>query len=166
VQELGIDNITRIEITDDESIDEDIDVDDIIADECLQNEESDIHFITQAVSCIDRIVILLDPNWGGELTTFYITEEVKIESLYNLLAETQITYTNKHPAHYQSIQSDSEFIIRFEYNDGRTDEFSDFNRQETEIFRFLDTRGVLNDPGFIVGKNERIWEFIDYIKDR
>jgi len=138
-----------------------------IAQEITQ--EPVVDFIAQSASHIYRIAIVLNPNWLddiwlGELTTLYMTEQEGIEHLYNLLAGVEVTYVNTHPAHYQSIQSDAEFMIAVEYNDGLIDEFYGYIRWGKEIVRFLDTRGPQNDPGFIVGKNEKVWEFIDYIR--
>ena len=122
------------------------------------------NFITQPLDDIERIVILLDPNWGGNLRTFYLTEQSEIEYLYNLLNETTLTHVNEHPMHYESLQYDLAFRIRVEYVNGEVDEIGDFYGMPYEIYRYLDTRGSNNDPGFLVGTNERIWEFIRNIE--
>ena len=128
-------------------------------------QESISKFITQPMNYINRIVVLLDPNWMGDLRTFYIIERHEIEYVYSLLMKTQVVNVNQHPAHYQSIQSDLEFIIRLEYINGEMDEIGDFNRLHEEIFRFLDTKGSSGDLGFIVGSNEEIWKFIENLKN-
>ena len=128
--------------------------------------EYNINFITQTLNNIDRIIILLDPNEGGTLITFYITEQVEIEHLYNLLTETIIKVVNKYPTHNQSFQSNVEFIVRLEYRDGNADEFFDYSRRSLQIARFLDTRGPHNNEGFIVGENIRIWDFVYNISNQ
>jgi len=128
-------------------------------------QEVNLNFVTQSVDYIDRIAVVLNPNWHGhvwqgDFTTSYITERAEIEYVYSLLTAVKVVYFNKYPRHYESIQSDSEFLIRLEYSDGATDEFYGFILHEREIVRYLDTRGPHNDPGFIFGRNEEIWDFI------
>ena len=118
-------------------------------------------FTTQSINNVERIVILFDPNVGGDLRTVYITEQSEIEYLYGLLRETTVTRVNAWPSHMSSLQHNSAFKIHIEYQDGQTDQLcAPENGGWGYIHRFLDTRGIDGDPGFIWGRNHNLWEHV------
>jgi len=117
-----------------------------------------VPFITQSMENIDRIVVLIDPYHGGTLRTIYITEQSKIEYVYELLKETKVARVNRWPDHLSSLQFDSKFEVRIEYQNGKVDEIRAV--ASDAIFRMLDTKGNSNDRGHIRGSNEKLWEYV------
>jgi len=134
-------------------------------------QEIDIDFMEQRASSIERIVVVTFPYLRADRAelrpqtrTFYITERSEIEYVYNILNETRAIYINEHPYHWQALLGDFDFFVYVEYVNGEVDKFQEYYRPHNVIGRFLETRGV-NDPGYILGINERIWEFIDNLNN-
>jgi len=141
-------------------------------DEFLQ--EIDIDFMEQRAGEIERIVVVTLPYLRRmELSaeermqprTFYITERSEIEYVYNILNETRAIYINEHPYHWQAWMEGMEVFLFIEYANGEVSEIQSYDIGHNIIGRFLDTVGDHNDPGYILGINERIWEFIDNLSN-
>ena len=121
-----------------------------------------IPFITQSVDNIERVVVILDPHCSiNDERIIYITKQSEIGYLYGLLGRTTVTSVNRWPTHPSSLRMDREFIIHVEYKDGQVDQFHSAKGSLGDfIFRFLDTRGIDGDPGFVVGRNHNLWEHV------
>ena len=130
----------------------------VLAHELVQDaiRETVLDFVTQPVDNLDRIVVILD--WD-ERRTIYITEQPYIEYLYNLIRETTVISIEKHPGHSTHPMWGSQFEIKIEYQSGDIDEI--FTAENPElVLRLLDTRGGSGDRGFVLGINEKLWEYI------
>ena len=120
-------------------------------------------FVTQSVDNVERVVVILNPHCpiNDERRIIYITEQSEIGYLYGLLRGTTVTSVNRWPTHPSSLRMDREFIIHVEYKGGQVDQFHSAEGSLGDfIFRFLDTRGIDGDPGFIVGRNHNLWEHV------
>jgi hypothetical protein len=120
-------------------------------------QEKVLDFVTQSMENIERIVVLFDCS---NRSTIYITEQHKIENIYNLLKETTVTRIEKQPGHTDHPVRGSHFSIKLEYLNGDIDEFHTAENPEL-VMRLLDTRGTINDRGFVLGINDNLWKYIE-----
>ena len=147
-------------------------------------QEIDIDFMERRESSIERIVIVTFPylrmmydsiefkaqtrtlpEFRMQTRRFYITERFEIEYVYSILNETRAIYINEHPYQWQAWTEGMEVFIDIEYANGEVSEIQSHSIEHNTIGRFLDTVGNHNDPGYILGINERIWEFIDNLSN-
>ena len=124
-------------------------------------QELDVDFVTQPVENVERIVVMLDWRYRKNI---YVTNQSQIEHIYNLLEETVVTRVVEHPGHSGHPITASWFIITIEYQNGDVDEIHTAENPDF-ILRLLDTRGRIGDPGFVFGRNERLWEYIFGLSD-
>jgi len=120
------------------------------------NQEIVLDFVTQPVENIERIIVMLD--WGNQ-RTIYITEQSQIKHIYYLLQETTVTRVDKYPGHTNHPMRGSWFTIKLEYQNGNIDEFYTAEVHGI-VLRLLETKGAIGDPGFVLGTNESLWEYI------
>ena len=121
-------------------------------------------FLSQKIDNLEKVVVILEPYELGKNRVVYTTERSEVEQIYDLVRETSRLRINKYPQHLESIQWDSDIAIHFEYRNGDKDEF--YIKKNGAIVRFLDTRGSSNDPGYIIGLNEKLWEHISCDAER
>lgn len=123
-----------------------------------------VSFVSQNLKNVDKIIVLIDPNQGGDLKTIRITERDKIKYVYDMLKETEIEHTTRWPDHLVSIQFDAEFVINVEYQNGEMDRYTAPQNDGSRIYRYLKTKGNNNDPGYVVGFNNELWDYIISLK--
>lgn len=88
-----------------------------------------------------------------QVTSVDIDNPENIATIFSALNQGRAR-VNHRPDHTQSIQLDSDAIIRITYLDGHTDEV---NVTKSLAYRFLDTKGGSGDPGFVSTGNDRIY---------
>ena len=129
-------------------------------------QELGIDFMEQYSDSIKRVVIFINQDRTGIYLSNYIIERSEIEFLHRLLTETIVTFVNMHPTYMQSIRGEVDFAIVLEYYDGTVDEIQAYERGYNVIVRMLNVKrddALQENIGFILGVNERIWEFIDIL---
>ncbi len=117
-----------------------------------------VSFVTQSVENVEKIVVVIEPYYGGEAREVYITNQSEIEYVYGLLRETKVEDVNRYPSHISSLQFDPKFNIQVEYRNGKIDRYS--APSPNHIFRRLDTVTWHGDQGYIKGSNEEIWKYV------
>ena len=115
-------------------------------------------FISQSMDNLEKVIIIFEPYLTGKNRVVYTNERSEMEHVYGLLNMTVELRTYKYPNHSKPIQWDSDIAVYLEYRNGDKDEF--FDRKNGGIVRFLSTRGNSNDPGYILGSNEKLLEQI------
>ena len=120
-------------------------------------------FITQKEDDLKNIVIIFNPDYPGLERIVHINDYLEIKQVYKILKETTKINVNKHPRHAESIQWNSKFNVCFEYNNGEKDEFF-ATEKYGGILRFLNTKGSSGDSGYIIGINEKLWEYISHLE--
>jgi len=118
-------------------------------------------FITHESNQLIKIIVIFESYLSNKNRTIYTIERSVIIQTYNILNNTIDLYINKHPKHIDSIQWDPDIIIFFEYFDGNNDKF--YLNKNGLIVKFLNTSGNSNDPGYIIGSNNQIWEHLSNV---
>jgi len=88
-----------------------------------------------------------------------IEEKEQISEIYDILKKTSGIRINKYPSHDESQQSDSHFDVEISYQNNKIDRIRT-TESGIHIFRFLETKGNSNDPGYIIGMNEEIGKWV------
>ena len=91
------------------------------------------------------------------------TDDAEITSkLYDEIKNSVHITTERFPSHTESWQADSDYIIFFVYSNkiDKTDIAKDLIRRQ------LKTKSIHGDPGYVLGKNERLIGFISELFER
>lgn len=118
-------------------------------------------FITQTKDNLANVTFILEPYHLGQNKVVRVTTRSEMEQVYEILNRTIKLHAYKYPRHSESIQWDSDIAVHFEYRNGKKDEF--LINKNGSIVRFLTTSGDSNDPGYIIGSNEELFEFISSV---
>ena len=80
-----------------------------------------------------------------------------INELFEYVENVENITVDRFPTHANSLQFDVDFNLKFSYIDNH---FDNIFISKDYVYRFLRTRGNSNDSGYIIGKSEKIWEYI------
>ena len=112
--------------------------------------------VSQNVKNVDSIVIATYPY---DTNKIIVEDKNEISKIFNILLQTTDIINDRHPSHLESMQHDPKFIIDIKYNNGKTDNL--FASPRTNyIGRFLNSKGSSGDPGYRIGKNQMIWDYV------
>ena len=118
----------------------------------------ELPFVTQQMGNVEKIVVVIEPYYGGESREVHITNQPELGQVYELLKATRVVDVNRYPSHLSSLQFDPKFAIRVEYMNGKIDRYSASGPDG--IFRNLDTMTSHGDQGYIMGSNEELWKYV------
>ena len=80
-----------------------------------------------------------------------------INELFEYVENVENITVDRFPTHANSLQFDVDFNLKFSYIDNH---FDSIFISKDYVYRFLRTKGNSNDSGYIIGKSEKIWEYI------
>jgi len=112
--------------------------------------------VSQDVKNVDSIVIAMYPY---DTNKIIVEDKNEINKIFNILLQTTDITNDRHPSHLESMQHDPQFIIDIKYHNGKKDNL--FASPRTNyIGRFLNSKGNSGDPGYRIGKNRMIWDYV------
>ena len=112
--------------------------------------------VSQDVKNVECIIIAMYPY---DTNKTIVEDKNEINKIFNILLQTTDITNDRHPSHLESMQHDPKFIIDIKYNDGKIDNL--FASPHTNyIGRFLNSKGSSGDPGYRIGKNQMIWDYV------
>lgn len=83
-----------------------------------------------------------------------------IAEIMETIQKIEKRYTERHPNHAESLQTDSSFTLELRYKGGTKDKLNLSSEVKTSLTRFLDTRGGSGDRGFTGGRNEYLYDYL------
>lgn len=119
-------------------------------------------FITKTRSQVTEMGITNNPTTKPK--KIVTKNQSQISDIFNIIQETKDTKINRTPNHADSLQQDVKFRIEISYSDGTLDLIQG-TKSPYGIFRTLNSKGPQGDPGFIYGENEKLWKYIENIKE-
>ena len=118
-------------------------------------------FMTGKRENVTKMIITYGIGEEGE--TYVITEKNEMKEIWDILAKTKDLEINKYPQHAESVQWDPQFRIIIEYSNGAQQMYAS-TEVYGRVFRFLKSKGGTGDPGYMVGDNEELWQYISALR--
>ena len=112
--------------------------------------------LTHPDQSFEGIIVSVNSGWDAEREEIvWVQKMLDAETsfqVFEMLAHMPATQV-PHPTHIESMQADTQFRIEIHYTQGGIDTIYEMWGTGT-FFRFTDTVGSSNDPGFVMGGNQ------------
>ena len=121
--------------------------------------------LTNPDQTFEGIIVSINTGWDSEREEIvWLPKMLDADTsfqVFELLANMAATLV-PHPTHIESMQADNQYRIEIHYTQGGMDVIYDM-WGSAMFFRFTDTVGSCNDPGFVMGENRDLVDLLEQV---